>query len=110
MPDNPMAWVAFVPIFWPIAIPIFLIEKVSDYFYNRRIDAERRVRQEMEDLDEGRTRACMREHQAYCRSLGLTCSDEDADAYIASGNGKVTPYEGPRPCGVESMWNLNENR
>jgi hypothetical protein len=104
-----MAWVAFVPIFWPITIPIFLIEKVSDYFYNRRMDAERHVRQEMEDLDEGRRRACMQEHQAYCRSVGLTCSDEDADAYLASGNGKVTPYEGPRPCEVELMWNLKGN-
>lgn len=104
-----MAWVNFVPIFWPITIPMFLIDKVSDYFYNRRMDAEMRVRQEMEDIDEGRRRASVREHQAYCRSMGLTCSDEDAGAYISSGSGKVTPYEGLRPCGVESMWNIKGN-
>jgi hypothetical protein len=63
---------------------MLLIEKISDYFYDRRMCEEVRVREAMEELDEGRRRSQMTEHQAYCRSLGISCSEEDADAYLAS--------------------------
>src|SRR3982750_1457499 len=90
MPDNPTAWVMFVPIFWPITIPLLIVHKVSDYFFLRRNKEDIRVKKATKDLAEGRRTARLREHQAYCRGIGLQCSDEDAAAYVDSAPGDVS--------------------